>query len=295
MPKSTTLPMAAGLAAAAIWGGMYAASKAALDTIPPFCLLSLRLILGFAVLAAIATARAEWGAIRRLWPALLLTGFVGFGISLGLQFLGTKLTTASNASLVTATTPVLVVPFAALILGERPSLKAAAALALAVAGVVLVIDPARIQDSPGGWTGNLLLVGAAATWALYSVLVSRFAKDAPLSAATAVMVLAGLPVSLPLGAFELAGPGIGAITPAVVGEVLFLGIVSTAGAMFLWNYAFARLPALNASVTFFAQSVVGGLLGWLLLGETIRAGFLAGAALIALAVILPALRRDTKT
>jgi drug/metabolite transporter (DMT)-like permease len=296
MRSTSFRPLAAGLGAAAIWGGMYAASKDALATIPPFCLLSLRLALGFAALAAIAAARGEWRQARGRWPAWLGVGFVGYGVSLGLQFVGTKLTSASHASLVTAATPALVVPFAALILGERPTLRSAAALALAFAGVALVIDPARLAVSPGAWGGDLLLVGAAATWALYSVLVSRYAREAPPVASTAVMVLAGLPASLALGGWELAAaPGLGALTPLVVGEVLFLGLVSTAGAMFLWNYAFARLPAVNASLTFFAQCVVGGFLGWLLLGESITAGFLAGAALIIGALVVPVLRKTTNT
>jgi drug/metabolite transporter (DMT)-like permease len=54
-----------------------------------------------------------------------------------------------------------------------------------------------------------------------------------------------------------------------VGGILFLGIISTALAMYLWNTAFAVLDAGAASLTFFAQPVVGTLLSVLFLKEHI--------------------------
>jgi drug/metabolite transporter (DMT)-like permease len=56
--------------------------------------------------------------------------------------------------------------------------------------------------------------------------------------------------------------------------------------MFLWNYAFARLPAAVASLTFFAQPVVGTLLGWFFLGETITPLFVLGGVLIGLGIVI---------
>jgi drug/metabolite transporter (DMT)-like permease len=58
--------------------------------------------------------------------------------------------------------------------------------------------------------------------------------------------------------------------------------------MFLWNYAFAVLPASIASVTFFAQPVVGTLLGWFFLGEKITPLFLFGGILIGVGLFISA-------
>ena len=80
--------------------------------------------------------------------------------------------------------------------------------------------------------------------------------------------------------------GLGPIDGGIVAGVLFLGLVSTAGAMYLWNYAFAKLPAATASLTFFAQPVVGSLLGWAFLGERITPLFLAGGALIGAGLVI---------
>ncbi|MBK7453856.1 MAG: DMT family transporter [Anaerolineales bacterium] len=122
------------------------------------------------------------------------------------------------------------------------------------------------------------LLSAALTWALYSVLVRKVSQTGDLLTSSAVMLLGGLPSSLALGLWEIYTQGVGQITIGIIGGLLFLGIISTAIAMFLWNYAFAELPAALASLTFFAQPVVGTLLGWFFLAEKITPLFLAGGA-----------------
>jgi drug/metabolite transporter (DMT)-like permease len=85
---------------------------------------------------------------------------------------------------------------------------------------------------------------------------------------------------------EIRSQGIGQITIGIIGGILFLGIISTAIAMFLWNYAFAELPAAVASLTFFAQPVVGTILGALFLGEIITRLFLFGGLLIGIGLVI---------
>ena len=77
--------------AAAIWGGMYVVSKYVLDYIPPMTLLTVRLVIGGAALVLVMLAsRTPWVGMRDL-PRMALLGLVGFGISLGAQFIGTRL------------------------------------------------------------------------------------------------------------------------------------------------------------------------------------------------------------
>ncbi len=280
MPKHLFPGLLAGLTAASIWGGMYVVSKAVLEVIPPFSLLSSRLILGALSLALVMLLRPRSTLTRRQAWQMFLVGFVGYGISLGFQFVGTKLSTASNGALVTSATPAFVALFAPLVLGERITGRQILALAVATLGVVAVIDPRTAELSPRLFGGNLLLLAAALTWALYSVLVRKVSQTSDLVIASAIMFTGGLPTSLLFGAWEVATQGWGEITLGVVGGILFLGIISTAVAMFLWNYAFATLPAAMASLTFFAQPVVGTILGALFLGEVITPLFLVGGLLI---------------
>jgi drug/metabolite transporter (DMT)-like permease len=124
-------------------------------------------------------------------------------------------------------------------------------------------------------------LGAAITWGLYSVLVKRVSTTVGTLELSFLALLGGLPVSLPLGSLELSRQGVGVIDLAVVLGVVYLGIVSTALAMYLWNKSLALLDAGVVSLLFFAQPVVGGGLGATLLHERLGPGYWLGAALIA--------------
>jgi drug/metabolite transporter (DMT)-like permease len=265
---------------------MYVVSKVVLEIIPPFSLVSLRLILGELTLLLVLFVRGLPKISRQQFWQVLGVGFVGYGISLSLQFLGTKLSTAANGSLVTSATPAFVLLFAWMLLGEKITARRLISLFLATLGVVAVIDPRSAQLKPDLFLGNLMLIGAAVTWALYSVLVRKVTRNTDVLLFSLIAFIGGLPVSVPAGAWELSTVGVGEISLGVVGGVLFLGIVSTALAMVLWNTAFAYVDAGLASLTFFAQPVVGTSLGWLFLGEKITSFFLVGGLLIGIGLIL---------
>jgi drug/metabolite transporter (DMT)-like permease len=86
---------------------MYVVSKVVLNVIPPFTLLTIRLILGTFTLGMVISFRANKSFTRKQFRDSFLVGFVGYGISLGFQFVGTKLSSASNGSLVTSATRLL--------------------------------------------------------------------------------------------------------------------------------------------------------------------------------------------
>ena len=282
----TLVGILCGLGAAAIWGGMYVVSKVVLDIIPPFSLVSLRLILGALTLVLVLLMRGFPKIPRKQLLEVLGVGLVGYGVSLSLQFLGTKLSTAANGSLVTSATPAFVLIFASILLKEKITVLRIVALFLATLGVVAVIDPRSAQLNPDLFLGNILLLGAAVTWALYSVLVRKATRNLDVIPFSLIAFLGGLPVSIPASAWELKTLGVGEISLGVVGGVLFLGIISTALAMVLWNNAFALVDASLVSLTFFAQPVVGTVLGWIFLGERITPLFLLGGFLIGLGLVI---------
>ena len=284
--NKSMLGLVSGLMAASIWGGMYVVSKVVLDVIPPFTLLSLRLILGAAVLGGIVLFQRKNKFTKQNFRDSFLVGIVGYGISLAFQFIGTKLSTASNGALVTSATPAFVLLFAPFILGEKSTMRRIVALIISTLGVIAVIDPRTADFTSSLFVGNLSLLAAALTWALYSVLVRKVSLTADLLTSSTVMLIAGIPTSVLFSFLELNNQVVGEITTGIVMGVLFLGIISTALAMALWNYAFAELPAAVASLTFFAQPVVGTFLGWFFLGERITLLFILGGILIASGLVI---------
>lgn len=283
----------AATAAAAIWGGMYVVSKLVLDVVPPLMLVVIRFAIALPVLGVWhgltevrAGRRLTWRAFLSLAPA----AFVGFCLSLAAQFAGTRLSSASLGAVITSATPAFVVPCALLVLGERPSAYKLAGLAVASLGVWIVVSPADgAQAAPGAQAalGAAMLVAAAFTWALYSVLVKRHTQAGMSALSVTLGVTAwGIVFDVPLAAVEAAGSAIGAITLPVVAGMLYLGVVSTAIAFYLWNKGFELLDANTAALCFFAQPLVGAALGTALLGETLGVGFVVGGTLIAVGALV---------
>ncbi len=268
-------------AAAAIWGGMYVVSKYVLDYIPPMTLLAVRLVIGGAVLLLVMVAsRTPWVGVRDL-PRMALLGLVGFGISLAAQFIGTRLSSASHGAVITSVTPVFILIFAATLLKERITWAKVAAVGIATAGVLLVVEqPGGFRIEAQAFWGDVLLLLAGITWALYTVLGRLAADRYPPVTVTTYATLTGILWVLPVIPVELSGLTWRPLPPAVWWGTLYLGVVSTALAFYLWNKGFTLMDAATGSLFFFAQPVVGVVLGWLLLGESLTARFLLGSGVI---------------
>src|SRR5258708_7117161 len=153
-----------GITAAAIWGGMYVVSDVVLHVIPPFALLSLRLIIGAAILGVLLIVRRQIAVPRHDAIKLLGVGIVGFGISLGAQFVGTKYAGAISGSVVTSASPAFILLFAWLLLREPLTPVRIGAVALASVGVLIVLDLSHFDVSSATFGGNLALTLAALAW-----------------------------------------------------------------------------------------------------------------------------------
>lgn len=278
----------AGLTAASIWGGMYVVSKVVLEVIPPFGLLSLRLSLACLFLGGWQAVRRASFPTRSGLSRLLFVGAVGFGISLGLQFVGTRLSTAANAALVTSASPLFMVLFAVILLEEKANQRRMVALFAASLGVLAVLDPNRASLNPRLFQGNLALLGAAVAWGLYSVLARAARRWAEPTSLSLYTIMGGLVLALPAAALEASRSPWGVIDGPILLGILYLGLVSTAFAVYLWTRSLAVLEAGLVSLLFFAQPVVGAGLGALLLDERLGLGFWVGAVLIALGLLLEA-------
>lgn len=276
-----------GLSAAAIWGGMYVVSDVVLKVIPPFTLLTIRLVLALLVMGVIVYLRRAKLRMPNRSEAMRLmgVGLLGFGVSVGAQFVGTDLSNAINGALVTSASPAFILIFAAIILREKLTLQRIAAVALATIGVLVILDLSKADFSSAAFVGNLALAVAALTWGLFSVLLKKVSSEMDTMVVTLFGFAGGLFLTIPAAAVELTQRPIGTIDGGVILGILYLGVVSTAGAMWFWNQAFTLVDASVASLFFFAQPLVGAILGVVILGQEMTSSLLIGGVLIGLGVL----------
>ncbi|EJL45898.1 membrane protein [Brevibacillus agri] len=277
--------------AAAIWGGVYVVSKVVLDVIPPFTLLILRFGIALIVLGAFALARRET-VLKKDYPLLMTIAFVGVTISIAAQFLGTKLSTAHMGALITSASPAFIAIFAVWLLKEKIHFKQATGILLATVGVIIVIGVPDQADAQSSLTGNLILLVAAVSWGLYTVLSKKATQRYSSLLVTTYVALFGLVFTSPVMVWELS------VTPVswqfgweIWAGVLYIGLISTAGAFYLWNKGFELMQAGSGAGFFFVQPIVGAFLGWLLLHEHLGVSFFVGAAFIFLGVALSNLHK----
>ncbi|KEF38569.1 DMT(drug/metabolite transporter) superfamily permease [Schinkia azotoformans MEV2011] len=280
--------------AASMWGGMYVVSKYVLDYIPPLTLVWLRYVIAFVVLFVVLKIihlkndnRTE---IKKSdWLLIAWIGFIGYFVSIAFQFIGTKLSDAHTGALITSATPAFIVVFARFILKEKLTVRKITSVLLATLGVVIVIG----WDTKVGtyFLGTIILVGAAITWALLSVYVKVASKRLSSLAITTYAVFFALVFTTPAFVWELQSNDVYYQNTLIILGVIYLGVVSTAGAFFLWNKGMELMDAGVGSLFFFFQPLVGSFLGWLLLNEKLDVNFFIGGFLIMAGVVVVSLQK----
>lgn len=272
--------------AASIWGGMYVSSKYLLGFIPPFTLLFLRYVLASVILIMAAWLNKDMMKPIRHWGLFLQIGIIGYFLSIGSQFIGTKLANAHIASLITTLSPVFLSIFAIFILKESMTRIQLISFIIAASGVVLIIGLPSGEEHQST-IGILILLFTSLSWGYYSVIARKASSYySPLQLTTVGIVIATL-FTFPVALFERRDWDAAMwFDPLIVLNLLFVGVIATAFAFFSWNKGLELTPSHQAGIFFFLQPVVGSLLGWMLLKEQLSLSFILGSLVMIIGVYL---------
>jgi drug/metabolite transporter (DMT)-like permease len=282
--------------AASIWGGMYVVSKYVLDYVPPITLVWFRYFIAlfvlFIVLKMVHRKQKQKNKFEKKdWLLFAWIGFIGYFVSISFQFIGTKLSDAHTGALITSATPAFIVIFAYFLLKEKITVKKIISLILATVGVIIVIGfEAKLGDYV---IGSIVLVGAAITWALLSVYVKIATKRFSTLTVTTYAILFAFIYTSPVMLWEIQSNEIHLNSTLIILGILYLGVISTAGAFFLWNKGLELMDASIGSLFFFFQPVVGSFFGWLLLKEKLSVNFFIGGTFILMAVLIVTIQKKT--
>jgi drug/metabolite transporter (DMT)-like permease len=273
------LPIGALLLLALIWGYSWVVMKIALGYVQPFTFAALRTFLGALALMAVLPLLKRPMRPKAFWPTAFLgvlqtTGFVGL-LTWALEDGG-----AGKTSILTYTMPFWLLLMAWVVLGEKLKAFQWPAVALALAGLVLILSPWRLE----GKTSDFLAIGGALFWAASAVYakILRRRHEVDLLSLTAWQMLLG---SLPLIAIALfTWEGQPQWTGTFIAALAFVAVLGNALAWVLWLYILNSFRAGTAGLAMLLTPVIGLSSAWIQLGE--RPGLVEGLGMLAIVVAL---------
>ncbi len=298
-PAATGAAHARAVLAMAAWGQTIPLYALLLGTFDALTLSMLRYVVGVPLIAALALA---W---RVLWPVplgrdalrLVALGSLGMAGLVTLSTLGLSLSDPVTAVFVAAASPLIHTVMAVVVFRERMAPGAAAALALATAGLLLItLDGALATGDgrPGFRGGEVLLLGASSCWAWYSMQARRWFPKTSDVRLTAWSMIVCLPFLVALWGLGWAA-GVAALPaerPPVGTLLLLVWVVGTSACVgvVLWHGAVGALGG-SVSAIYLALPPMFGLLLGLAFGFTPSPLQLAGGALVVGAALRMYLRR----
>ena len=249
------------------WGFNWTALKVALSEVPPWTFRTLCLGLGSAVLfAALRAGGQPLRVPRGQWGRLAVLAFFSITCWNMLIAFGIALIPSGRASILAYTMPIWAIPLSMWVLGERLTRRKLVGLALGALALVLLLGENLIGLGQAP-LGSLLVLGAAFTWAIGTVLQKRFPVSMPLGAYTAwIMLLGGVPIFI--GTLFLEDMRVlrdVSLEPAL--GVAYNVVVAFAFAHWAWIKIATSVPVSVFSISMLVIPVIGVLSGVLVLGE----------------------------
>lgn len=255
-----------------LFGSATPVSKLVVQEFPVFVGAGLRVALGALVLLPAVWSRRA--ALRRLtrrdWLLAALIALFGmFGFTAFMLY-GMRLVPGTLGAVVMSTTPAVTAAGAMLLLGESATWRKLAAIALAVAGVLLLQLGGGGEDGSSPWLGALLVFAAVCCEAAYTLLGKRASEHADPIVVGFLAAALSLPLFLPLALWQAPG-----FEPAEVSwqgwlALAWYGAGTLALGTWFWYAGVARAEGSVAAGFMGLMPVSALLLSYLLLGEAFR-------------------------
>ncbi|WP_328608852.1 DMT family transporter [Amycolatopsis sp. NBC_00345] len=221
------------------------------------------------------------------WKSLVL-GALNTSAFFTLIYISAQLLPTSLASMIMATSPVVLMLLAWLLVAERPTVLALAGAVVGIAGACLMLLTAAVRVDALGVAAS---VGAMTLSSVGYILAKRWAGEVDVIASTSWQLIAGSLLLIPPAVVVEGAP------PALTGDMLlgfgYVTVVATALAFAAWFTGLKHLPAASVGLIGLLNPVTGVLLGTLLAGDTLTAQQAGGIALVLAGLVLgqPIVRR----
>ena len=263
--KGVTLCHLGALAVVTVWGGSFVATKVLTENgLGPVEIYIYRFILAYLIVALMCHKRL----FAHNWRDELMffgCGLLGSSIYFIAENTAVTYTRVSDVSMITTLSPLLTtLLIGAFYRSERPGLWVYAGSLIAFIGVGFIVfkDGLSAPDPNGPDTlsatiGDMLALGAALSWAFYSLILRKLNVTYSADFITRKTFFYGLVTALPfwlISSEKMVDPSV-LLRPMVIGNLLFLGLVCSTGAYIIWAWVMGRLGAITTNNYLYVQPV----------------------------------------
>lgn len=276
--------------ATALWGGNFVIGRSFVNTLPPFALALFRWIVAFFTLLPFGLKELKNN--QKIWKehriALLFMALTGIAMFNTLVYIAVHYTTSINASLINSSTPIMIMILSVIFLREKLSWKQGIGIILSLIGVLFII-------SRGEWSqilsltfnkGEMWMLLAVTTWAIYSILVKKFGGIFPQYGSFLYTIIVGIIMLIPFASYEyIKGATYIWNLHSVLG-VLYVGIFASIVAFLCWNKAVIHIGPGKAAPFLNLIPVFATVFAILFLNEQLMLTQVIGGALVIVGVFI---------
>ncbi len=268
-----------------IWGSTFIFSKLLLACYTPVQIMMMRFVIGYLFLWLL---RPRWVPLKLKQEfRFFILGFLGCTVYFWAENTALTYTLAANVSIIIALAPILASILAHFFTKDEklhPAIWVGFVVAMAGVSLVVFNGTVALELNP---LGDLLSLFAAATWAVHSILLKKYAGDMDSIVLARKINFYGMLSAIPM----LFGKGESGFSllplrePEMLFSLLFLSILGTAFCYVTWNIVIVRLGVVTSNNYLYLQPFITMLAAYLILDEEITLMGFAGAVLIVGGVI----------
>ena len=271
-----------------VWGSTYLAIRVVVDTAPPLLAMGARFLLAGLLLGAVIAARRGLGALRVRPRQLAAAGLVGLLLLLGGNggvAVAEQTVPSGIAALLVAATPLWLVCLR-VAARDRPVPMSLLGTGVGFVGIALLVRPgASLGEGVETW-GLVVVVGAAASWALGSFLSSRIpVPEDAFVATTWEMLLGGAALLLSgVAAGEVSDLQLSAVAPEAWAWLAYLVVIGSIVAFSAYVWLLHNAPITLTATYAYVNPEVAVVLCALILSEPVTTAVVVGGAVVVLGV-----------
>jgi drug/metabolite transporter (DMT)-like permease len=279
------------------WTSNIIIGSIALESVPPVALSFWRWVIAFFILLPFGWSSLSQAlpVVRQKWPYLLFLGFLSVGMYNTLMYAALEHTSAINLTVVGSFLPILIVVLSYFMLGDKLSPLQTLGVILSIKGVFIVVTKGELsmllELSPQ--FGDLLMLGAAFCWALFSVLIRKY----PIPLKPVVFLLTqigfGFWIILPIYMWEIYTGHPTPFNLKTVGFFVYVAIFPAVLAFFSWNRGVAKLGPNTAGFYTNLVPILTAIAATLFLGEKFQMYHAVAIGFIFVGIFLATRRRKT--